>query len=201
MEVKSAFSLLAKQKRHVRRIAHEQRNLLQDRAKRSAIIQQLVEELSIYREAQALHCYLAIGSEVETRPLIGAALAAGKAVACPFVDSQGLMQHSWLEGIAPTDFGSDALGLPQPKPVRPADVQAWQLTLVPLLAFDRTGYRLGYGKGYYDRMLATTQGLALGLAFACQEVAAIPREAHDRPLDLIVTEAGVLWVEHDQPSN
>ncbi|PDW04729.1 5-formyltetrahydrofolate cyclo-ligase [Candidatus Viridilinea mediisalina] len=194
MEVTSDVALLTKAKRRLRRSAHEQRNLLTDRAQRSARIQTLIESLTVYREAQALHCYLAIRSEVETRPLIGAALAAGKAVACPFVDAQGLVQHSWLASIAPTSFTHDALGLPQPNQLRPAYAGEWQLTLVPLLAFDRAGYRLGYGKGYYDRILATTQGLALGLAFACQEVTVVPREAHDRPLDLIVTEAEVIWV-------
>lgn len=68
--------------------------------------------------------------------------------------------------------------------------------IVPLLAFDAAGYRLGYGGGFYDRTLEALRGagdvLAIGLAFAAQEVPAVPREATDQPLDLIVTERGVL---------
>ncbi|MEC8061522.1 MAG: 5-formyltetrahydrofolate cyclo-ligase, partial [Pseudomonadota bacterium] len=66
----------------------------------------------------------------------------------------------------------------------------------PLLAFDRRGYRLGYGGGYYDRTLANLRDgdgvLAVGVGYAAQEVAAIPVEDHDARLDAIVTEAGVL---------
>ncbi|MCL4187796.1 MAG: 5-formyltetrahydrofolate cyclo-ligase [Rhodobacteraceae bacterium] len=77
---------------------------------------------------------------------------------------------------------------------------AWcvpDVLVVPMLAFDRAGYRLGYGGGFYDRTLALLRGhgrpvLAIGLAYAGQEVAAVPREATDAALDLIVTEAGVI---------
>jgi 5-formyltetrahydrofolate cyclo-ligase len=66
------------------------------------------------------------------------------------------------------------------------------VVLVPLLGFDRQGHRLGYGMGYYDQALTELRQagavLAIGLAFSAQEVAAIPIEAHDQPLDWIVTE-------------
>ncbi len=68
--------------------------------------------------------------------------------------------------------------------------------IVPLLAFDRRGYRLGYGGGFYDRTLeglrARGSVLAVGFAFAAQEVAAVPHDATDQQLDLIVTDAGVI---------
>jgi 5-formyltetrahydrofolate cyclo-ligase len=183
---------LVAQKRQLRYAARARRDALGDRAARSAHIQRFVSELAAYRQATALHCYLAMRSEVETRPLLAAALAEGKAVATPLVDAQGRLRHSWLESLHPEAFTHDALGIAQPLQLRHAQPGDWQLTLVPLLAFDRAGYRLGYGKGYYDRLLTETSGLAVGLAFACQEVSAVPREAHDRPLDLVVTEAGII---------
>jgi 5-formyltetrahydrofolate cyclo-ligase len=68
--------------------------------------------------------------------------------------------------------------------------------IVPLLAFDRRGYRLGYGGGFYDRTLEglRAQGtvLAIGFAFAAQEVAEVPRDGTDQRLDMIVTESGVI---------
>ena len=68
--------------------------------------------------------------------------------------------------------------------------------LVPLLAFDRAGYRLGYGGGYYDRTLAALRAkkriLAVGLAFAVQEVAQVPHEDFDERLDFVLTEQGVI---------
>lgn len=186
---------LVAQKRQLRYAARARRDALSDRAARSALIQRFVSELAAYRQATALHCYLAIRSEVETRPLLAAALADGKAVATPLVDAQGTLRHSWLESLHPEAFTHDALGIAQPLWLQPAQPGDWQVTLVPLLAFDRAGYRLGYGKGYYDRLLSETSGLAVGLAFACQEVAAVPCEAHDRPLDLIVTEAGIVFTQ------
>ncbi len=67
---------------------------------------------------------------------------------------------------------------------------------MPLLAFDRAGRRLGYGAGYYDRTLAALPGRrAIGCGFAAQEVPTVPVEAHDRRLDAIATEDGVILVE------
>lgn len=188
----SAEGQLVAQKRQLRYAARARRDALTDRVVRSALIQRFVSELAAYRQATALHCYLAMRSEVETRPLLAAALADGKAVATPLVDAQGMLRHSWLESLHPDAFTHDALGIAQPLRLRPAQPGDWQLTVVPLLAFDRAGYRLGYGKGYYDRLLSEISGLTVGLAFACQEVSAVPREVHDRPLDLIVTEAGII---------
>jgi 5-formyltetrahydrofolate cyclo-ligase len=63
--------------------------------------------------------------------------------------------------------------------------------LVPLLAFDASGYRLGYGGGFYDRTLALLQVPAIGIAYAGQEVPSLPHEPHDRTLDMVLTEHGL----------
>jgi 5-formyltetrahydrofolate cyclo-ligase len=65
------------------------------------------------------------------------------------------------------------------------------LLLVPLLAFDRRGHRLGYGGGFYDRTIAALRVPTIGIAYAGQEVASLPEEAHDRTLDMILTEQGI----------
>jgi 5-formyltetrahydrofolate cyclo-ligase len=65
------------------------------------------------------------------------------------------------------------------------------LLLVPLLAFDGNGYRLGYGGGYYDRTLAARNVRAVGVAYAGQEVSSLPAQAHDMALEAIITEQGL----------
>lgn len=186
---------ITEEKARLRREVAARRAALADRPARSATIRGLVEGLAAYRAAPALHCFLSIRSEVDTLPLVAAALAAGKAVAVPVVDEGGAMVHSWIDSLDAAAFVGGQLGTARPLAMRPASPGEWTLTLVPLLAFDRAGYRLGYGKGHYDGLLAAGAGLAVGLAFACQELPAIPREPHDMPLDLIVTEAGIVTPE------
>jgi 5-formyltetrahydrofolate cyclo-ligase len=86
-----------------------------------------------------------------------------------------------------------ACGVYEPSPAAPAVIP--EGVLVPLLAFDAVGYRLGYGGGYYDRTLAflrrTGRVLAIGVAYAGQEMTTLPREAHDAPLDMVLTERGI----------
>ncbi len=133
--------------------------------------------------------YVPLRDEIDPLP----ALAGFAGPLClPVVPGRGvaLRFRRWAPGAAlvPAGFGTQ----------EPAS-GAWcdpEVLVVPLLAFDRRGYRLGYGGGYYDRTLAGLRAagpvLAVGFAFAAQEVAAVPRDDHDQRLDLIVTEAGVI---------
>ncbi|MEQ9607693.1 MAG: 5-formyltetrahydrofolate cyclo-ligase, partial [Kiloniellaceae bacterium] len=93
------------------------------------------------------------------------------------------------EPLQPAGFGTR-------EPPQSAPLVQPGLLLVPLLAFDAAGYRLGYGGGFYDRSLALLRRagdiLAVGLAFAAQQVPAVPREPTDQPLDLVVTERGAI---------
>lgn len=77
------------------------------------------------------------------------------------------------------------------EPATPGELAEPDVILVPLLAFDAEGHRLGYGGGYYDRALARAKAVSIGIAYAGQEVERLPCESHDRRLDLIVTERGV----------
>lgn len=133
--------------------------------------------------------YVPMRGEIDPRPAMAA--HAGP-VAVPVVTgpAQPLAFRAWHPDavLVPGAFGA----------LIPRD-GAWlvpSVLIVPLLAFDAAGYRLGYGGGFYDRTLEQLRKagdvLAIGFAFAAQEVASVPREATDQPLDLIVTERGVL---------
>ncbi len=137
--------------------------------------------------------YWPMGDEMDPRPLMEALAGRGHRLALPAVRAAGqpLDFRAWQPGDAllPAGFGTR-------EPPATAEELRPGLLLVPLLAFDAAGYRLGYGGGFYDRSLALLRAagdtLAVGLAYADQQVAAVPREATDQPLDLVVTERGVV---------
>ncbi|MEI6984514.1 MAG: 5-formyltetrahydrofolate cyclo-ligase [Rhodospirillaceae bacterium] len=135
--------------------------------------------------------YWPVGSELDCRPLLGRLVASGWGCVLPVVTDtdSALLFRCWRPGerLVPGYFSI-------PEPVESARTANPALVLVPLLAFDRAGHRLGQGAGFYDRTLASLRRvgsvLAVGLAFAAQEVAALPDEPHDQRLDWIVTENG-----------
>lgn len=134
--------------------------------------------------------YLPIGSEIDPRPLIGKLIAAGANLALPCVQDDGSMVYrAYQRGDM---LERRAFGLLEPNPEVP-EVNP-TLVLTPLLAFDRSGNRLGYGKGHYDRALTKLreQGrvFVCGLAFFGQEAESVPADSHDVPLDWVMTERG-----------
>jgi 5-formyltetrahydrofolate cyclo-ligase len=139
--------------------------------------------------------YFPFRDEADPRALMAALSALGHPLALPCVTAgQPLTFRAWKMGDAMRPNAS-AFGIAEPLPDAPAVVPA--LVLVPLLAFDAAGHRLGYGGGYYDRTLAGLKGTrAVGVAYAGQEVAALPREAHDHSLAAVITEAGVRRFHH-----
>ncbi|MCW5698197.1 MAG: 5-formyltetrahydrofolate cyclo-ligase [Bauldia sp.] len=130
--------------------------------------------------------------EVDPWPVLRRAAALGAAIALPAVEGEALVFRRWSPGL---QLVRAPFGMLEP----PADAEALtpDLILMPLVGFDRARRRLGYGRAYYDRTVAALRAaghapLLMGLAFAVQEVAAIPAEGHDVPLDWLVTEAGII---------
>jgi 5-formyltetrahydrofolate cyclo-ligase len=126
--------------------------------------------------------------EIDIRPLLETLHARGHRVALPQTPPRGnpLIFRLWHPGMAmlPEPFGT---ARPGGEAVRPD----W--LLVPLLAFDRAGRRLGYGGGYYDRTLAALPGcVAVGCAYSCQEVDEVPAGEYDFRLHAVATERGVI---------
>ncbi len=170
------------------------------RAYASAVILQRLTGLDCYRRARAVHSYVAWQEEVENHILFRAMLREGKRVVAPKINSQTrTLEHyllPYFEALAPGAFG-----ILEPSSERGACVLAnleeLDLVLVPGLAFDRQGNRLGYGGGYYDRLLAEIEAPKVALAFAAQIVDSIPTETHDCSVDLIVTEREVIscWAD------
>lgn len=129
-----------------------------------------------------------MGSEIDTRPLLEALLARGHVIVLPVTPPRGhpLMFRRWSPG---TVMARGPMGTQHPASGA-AVMPEW--LVVPLLAFDRSGARLGYGGGYYDRTLALLGGAtAIGVAYAEQEILQVPTGPHDVRLHAIATEQGV----------
>jgi 5-formyltetrahydrofolate cyclo-ligase len=132
-------------------------------------------------------------SEINPVPLMRRLADAGAKLALPVVVGRGhpLLFRAWSFG-AP--LGSGVWGIREPLPDAPEVLP--DVVVVPLAAFDRTRHRIGYGAGYYDltlhRLRAAKPDIAVGLAFAAQEVARVPATARDAKLDLVLTEREVI---------
>jgi 5-formyltetrahydrofolate cyclo-ligase len=145
--------------------------------------------------------YWPMGDELDIRPTLAAFHACGRAIALPVVLGRGrpLVFRSWQPGdvLVAGGFGT-SVPAPDRGEISPG------LLLVPLLGFDRRGNRLGYGGGFYDMTIAALRVracgvFAVGVAFAAQEVDALPVEAFDQRLDAIVTERDVLVFAGGRP--
>lgn len=139
--------------------------------------------------------YWPLKSEFDSGPLLSAIAAECGRLALPVVagDSGRLIFREWMPGapLIPAGFGTFG-------PRESAQEVLPDMVIVPLLAYDRRGYRLGYGGGFYDRSLAALRSVgkckyAIGLGFSAQRVQQVPIGATDARLDAIATETGVIW--------
>ncbi len=141
--------------------------------------------LDEYRAARNVMAYVSLREEPETRAFLR---EAEKRLLLPFLDG-GVMKAAPFTGeLVPGRYALE--------PAAKEAEEEIDLVIVPGIAFDERGYRLGYGKGYYDAFLAGRAAVKVGLAFEELLVNRIPEEAHDVPMDLIVTEQRVIRCAH-----
>ncbi len=160
-----------------------------------AITQRLVG-LDAYRDANSVLTYMSFGTEPDTQHFFDRLLRDGKMTVLPRIDkaSKSLKLHR-VESHA--DLVDGVWGIREPRADAPlvaiADID---VVLMPGLAFDRAGNRLGHGAGYYDRLLATVlrKPLRVAAAFDCQVVNAVPTGPDDQPFHLLITESQLLHI-------
>ena len=157
-------------------------------------IAELLEGWSIYQQCQSVMFYVAMPDETATAGLIEDALHRGKQVYAPLLGNKyGEMSAAAIK--SPQDLVSGKYGLMMPKPDSQVlvDGDSIDLVVVPGVAFDRAGNRLGMGAGFYDRFFSRTRhSVRLGLAWECQVVAEAPCEPHDIRMQYLLTEAGLI---------
>jgi 5,10-methenyltetrahydrofolate synthetase len=173
----------------------------EQRAAATAAIVARVRSLPAWQRAQCVLSYMAFGSELDLGVLHRELLLQGRLLVAPRVPAQGRALELRQVADLAQDLAPSRWGIPEPQPERcplvdPAQID---LVLVPGLAFDRWGNRLGYGAGFYDRLFQRLSPSALRVA--CLQdalmVDRVPAEAHDVPVDLLVTESMALVCQRE----
>ena len=149
------------------------------------IIDQL-KRLPEFISAKNILFYMPIKNEVDIFPLIRESLS-DKKIFLPVTDTKRRkLIISEIKNLGNLKLG--AYGIFEPAEIIDTDLKDIDLAIIPGLAFDRTGRRIGYGKGYYDRLLKKTRIKKIGLGFEFQIEDSLPSEKHDVRLDMIITE-------------
>ncbi len=180
-------------KAHLRKRMRQLRGSLPPdaRRRRSEAITTAVAALDAWRDARGVALYASLDDEFDTAALVADARARGVDVALPVVDGDAGLVFRWIvrDGSVFATQRS-AWGLDEPTADAPlADLDAVGLVLVPALAVDPRGYRIGYGRAYYDRALPLfPNARRVAAVFAFQVIAEVPNEAHDQRVDTIVTD-------------
>ncbi|MBI2549748.1 5-formyltetrahydrofolate cyclo-ligase [Candidatus Woesearchaeota archaeon] len=182
-------------KQQIRETIREKRDAMtrEEVESKSAAIAAKLQQLEEYAGAKTVLFYAAKGNEAQTKKLINDALKSGKKVLLPITNTAA----GELEVAEIRDYSSDlkpgAFGIMEPKRRSAVDEEEIDVVIVPGVAFDKDGHRLGYGLGYYDKLLhRLAKAAEIGLAYDFQVVEKLPRESHDRPMDAIVTESRVI---------
>ncbi len=183
-------SVLNKQELRIEALAKRSRAAEAAGPKAALLIARRVLGDFVFMKGAIIAGYAAIGSEADPFPLMATLSGQGHPLCLPRVEGKQLAFRAWKPG-EPLIPGK----MNVPEPAASAKERRPDLLLVPLLAFDSDGYRLGYGAGYYDRHLSEARQKrtirAIGIAYAAQHVEKLPREPHDEPLDAVVTQERV----------
>jgi 5-formyltetrahydrofolate cyclo-ligase len=173
----------------------------EERRRWSRVIHDRLKAFPPFREGKAALFYASFRGEVETEELIKTWLASGKVAFLPVVisDEKALLVSRILS-LDELHPGFHGILEPKAEFLRPVNIEAVELAVVPGVAFDLRGHRLGYGGGYYDRLLGLLPRSAwkIGLAFELQILPSLPISTHDIAVDAIVTEERIILPERSR---
>jgi 5-formyltetrahydrofolate cyclo-ligase len=152
-----------------------------------------LKELTTDTRARYLTAYLSLPEEPDTRPFLRWAAEQGLRVLLPISRDDGLLDWAPYDG---EEEDADIMGMPTPTSelLGPIAINDVDLILVPAAAVDRTGMRMGWGRGYFDKTLGSVEGCppVYAVIFDDELVDAVPRERHDMPVDGVVTPSGIV---------
>lgn len=178
-------------KAHLRSHFRKKRSAVDNHKEQSQLASERLIQLPIWKNAKTVLLYIAVGSEINTEVLISEALRDEKNVLLPVtLDLKGNMT---VGSYSESDLSAGNFTIPEPKPLLNYDFSVIDLVIVPGVAFDKHGGRLGQGKGYYDRFLSQTEAVRVGFCFQEQiSRSPLPVEEHDARMSIIVTNEEVI---------
>lgn len=160
-----------------------------ERKEKSDIIKEKLFSLSEYKKAEVVLFYVSMSLEVNTWDMIRESIKIGKRICLPVIVSSDKMLASEIKDLN-KELKKGRLGIYQPKLeyLRPLNEGSINLAIVPGVAFDKSNYRIGHGKGFYDRFLKKlSPGITtIGLAFKCQFFESLPKNLHDIPVSKLI---------------
>ncbi|MFO0946926.1 MAG: 5-formyltetrahydrofolate cyclo-ligase [Planctomycetota bacterium] len=183
-------------KKEIREQAHANRKAQENKEELSARICETFVAQPEYANAKTVMFYVDVRTEVRTRHYLPTALTHGKKIVVPYCVND-ILELFWLTSMDELSIGMYKILEPKPElrdvPEKKVDVKELDLIMVPGVAFDRTGARMGHGFGYYDKLLehARPDTPLFALAFECQLFPSIPTQAHDVFMDKVITEKAV----------
>ena len=170
----------------------------EQRADRSRAIVETLTAMPEYRDAKSVLLTSSFGSEVETAGLIERTLSSGKTLLLPLVNKQARMLELYAVSDVESQLARGTYGIAEPRPdrCRRAEYDEVDWVLVPGVVYADDGYRIGYGGGYYDRLLPLLPSRAprVSAAFELQRRREVPHGVHDQKIEVVVTETGITHV-------
>lgn len=160
---------------------------------KSAKISDFLFSLDVIKDAQTVCTFISAFREPDTIGIIKKLLSSGKEVVVPITDTKtNTLSLSYIKNTE--ELKSGAFGILEPSVIYPASADSLDAVLVPALALDRRGGRIGFGKGYYDRLLENTDAVKIALCYEFQLFERVPVDEHDVPMDIIITEEKIYAV-------
>lgn len=187
---------MAKLKEKIRRDLLRKRLALTEEEirEKSLLIKKKLFELKKFKEAEILMFYASFKNEVDTLDMIKEAITLGKDIALPVTLERGEIKPYHIQNLK-EDIISGRFGIPEPKvsEEREVNIKEIDMIVVPGIAFDKYGCRIGFGQGFYDRFLhsVSPRPFCVGLGFEFQIVDAIPSQSYDEKLDMVITESHI----------
>lgn len=175
-------------KNQLRNEFKKKRAELSDKKKKSSEICNILLNSNTYKNANIILCYSALSGEVDTGAVINQSLADGKILALPkCINKNGLMNYYIIDSL--NSLAECMFGILEPDiSCKLLDDFSDSICIVPALSFDKKGYRLGYGKGYYDRFLEKYNGISVGLCYNELISENLPINKYDKNVNAVITE-------------